>query len=266
MLVTALWDPGLYGRFEAERGRPVRDLLSEVGGKVYQKIVDLGCGAGLSTEALSARFPGAVLTGIDTSPEMLEAARARLPKATFLQAQAETWSDPSTDLVFANALMHWVRGHLFVMRRLASELPPGGRLAVQMPDNEAEPSHALMREIAARPRFRKQLADVGATRESIGAPEDYDEALSSYCETVVIWRTVYVHRLSGPDDIVAVVQGAGLRPFLAPLDEAEKQEFLAAYRAEIAKAYPTRAWGGVLFRFPRLFVVGVRPENASAHG
>ena len=264
--MTTLWDPGLYGRFEAERERPIRDLIGELDGVGYQKIVDLGCGAGLSTEALAKRFPGAFLTGVDTSPDMLAAARARLPKVGFLQAGVEVWSDPSADLVFANAVMHWVRGHLFVMQRLASELPPGGRLAVQMPDNEAEPSHALMREIAARARFRHRLADVGTTRDPIGSPEAYDDALSPYCDTVAIWRTMYVHRLSGPDDIVAVVQGAGLRPFLAPLDESEKQEFLAAYREEIAKAYPIRAWGGVFFRFPRLFVVGGRRENASAHG
>ena len=35
-----------------------------------------------------------------------------------------------------------------------------------MPDNDDEPSHALMREIAATARFRDKLADAAAAREA----------------------------------------------------------------------------------------------------
>jgi trans-aconitate 2-methyltransferase len=130
-----------------------------------------------------------------------------------------------------------------------------------MPDNENEPSHILMREIAALPRFHVKLAGVGATRERIGGFADYDDALSPYCDEVDIWRTTYVHQLGGPEAIVAWVEGAGLRPFLAPLDADERGEFLARYREGIARAYPPRASGGALLPFPRLFIVATRREK-----
>jgi trans-aconitate 2-methyltransferase len=148
------------------------------------------------------------------------------------------------------------------MARLAQQLAPLGCLAVQMPDNENEPTHALMREIAAEPRFRDKLAHAADAREAIGSFADYDAALSPFCDEIDIWRTVYVHRLGGPDAIVAWVEGAGLRPFLAPLAAEERAAFLARYRAAIAGAYPPRAGGGVLLPFPRLFVVASRRAEA----
>ena len=54
------------------------------------------------------------------------------------------------------------------------------------------------------------------------------------------------------------VEGAGLRPYLEPLDADERANFLALYREEIARAYPAAAWGGVLLPFPRLFIVAER--------
>ena len=163
------WDPTLYARFEAERNRPSIDLLARIPEGRGAAWRDLGCGDGGSTRALAARYPEAEIFGVDTSAPMLAAARERLPNVQFVEGDAARWRDENADLVFANAVFHWVPDHIGVMARLAADLPPGGCLAVQMPDNEAEPTHALMREIAATPPFRDKLAGVGASREAIGA-------------------------------------------------------------------------------------------------
>jgi len=252
------WSADAYRRFEAERTRPAADLLARVPPAARRKIVDLGCGPGNSTALLADRHPQAAIVGVDSSPDMLAAARTRLPSVDFRQGDIAEWSDPSADLVFANAALQWVRGHIGVMARLAAELPARGCLAVQMPDNDSEPSHALMREIAATARFRDKLAGAAAARERIGAFADYDDALSTSCDQIDIWRTTYVHRLAGPEAIVAWLESTGLRPFLNPLDADERADFLALYRAAITRAYPPRASGGALLPFPRLFVVATR--------
>ena len=257
------WSAAAYRRFEAERTRPAADLLARVPQRPRPRVFDLGCGPGNSTQLLAERCPEAVITGLDTSPDMLTAARQRLPRATFLQGDIAFWRGGPADLLFANAVLHWVPKHIAVMAELVGQLAPGGCLAVQMPDNENEPTHVLMREVAGRPQFRVKLAQAAQAaqaREAIGAFAAYDDALSPICEEVDIWRTVYLHRLEGPDAIVAWVQSAGLRPFLTPLDDAERADFLALYRAEIARAYPARPRGGVLLPFPRLFVVASRGD------
>jgi trans-aconitate 2-methyltransferase len=252
------WDPKLYARFETERNRPSIDLSSRIPEGRRARVVDLGCGNGGSTELLVQRYPGADIEGVDSSPEMLAAARARLPGIAFRRGDAAAWRDPAADLVFANALFQWVPGHIGVMARIAANLPPGGCLAAQMPDNRAEPTHVLMREMAAEPAFRAKLAGAATARDEIGSFADYDQALSPVCDMVDIWRTTYVHRLESPEAIVSWVEGTGLRPYLAPLSPDERAQFLRRYRDAIAAAYPRRDWGGVLLPFPRLFIVARR--------
>ncbi len=256
------WNARAYRRFEAERSRAAADLLARVPSGARRRIVDLGCGPGNSTQLLAERCPEGEIVGLDASPDMLASARARLPRLTFAQGDLADWRGGPADLFFANAVLHWVPDHIAVMARLARELAPLGCLAVQMPDNENEPTHVLMREIAAEPRFRDKLAQAGRAREAIGAFADYDAALSPLCDEIDIWRTVYVHRLEGPDAIVAWVESAGLRPFVAPLGAQERAAFLARYRDAIAGAYPPRAGGGVLLPFPRLFIVASRRAQA----
>ena len=43
-----------------------------------------------------------------------------------------------------------------------------------------------------------------------------------------------------------------------PLEETERQAFLARYESAIAKAYPAEPDGTVLLPFPRLFLVATR--------
>jgi trans-aconitate 2-methyltransferase len=135
-------------------------------------------------------------------------------------------------------------------------LARGGALAVQMPDNLLEPSHVLMRETAAAMPFSAKL--VKAARAPLPSVGSYYELLCGSSARLDIWHTAYNHPLADAAAIVEWVKSTGLKPFLDPLDEAERQEFLAAYHARIAAGYPPRSDGKVLLRFPRLFIVAVR--------
>lgn len=253
------WSATQYLHFEAERTRPAYDLLGRVPGGAKARIADLGCGPGNSTELLANRFPGADILGLDSSDDMLAKARLRLPNRRFEKTDVALWrGGDRLDLIFANAVLHWVPGHIDLMVRLTAQLMPGGCLAVQMPDNFDEPSHVLMRKVAMRAPFKDKLGGANAAREAIGAFVDYYAALVGDCAMIDIWRTIYVHALAGPDAIVEWVKGTGLRPFLAPLDSRETEAFLAQYREEIAAAYPPLADGRVLLPFPRLFIVAAR--------
>ena len=75
-----MWDPGQYQHFGDERSRPFFDLLARVAAEDPGQVADLGCGPGTLTATLASRWPNADVRGIDSSPEMIEAARA-LPVA-----------------------------------------------------------------------------------------------------------------------------------------------------------------------------------------
>ena len=76
-----MWDPGQYRRFGDERSRPFVDLLARVRAQAPQLVVDLGCGPGELTATLASRWPDAEVRGVDSSAEMIAAARALLADA-----------------------------------------------------------------------------------------------------------------------------------------------------------------------------------------
>jgi trans-aconitate 2-methyltransferase len=248
------WSPGDYLKFADERTRAARDLLAAVPLADAGKVIDMGCGPGNSTELLLARFPQAQITGLDSSPAMLAEARRRLPRLRFEAAEADSWTPQAdVDLVFANAIYHWVPHHLEQLPRVLAALRPGGVLAVQMPDNVAEPTHRLMRELAEEAPWAGRLTD--AAREPLAPARAYYDALAPHAARVDIWRTTYHHVLADADAIAAFVGSTALRPFLAPLAEAERAAFVAEYRGRIARAYPPLCDGRVLLAYPRLFLV-----------
>jgi len=251
------WSPERYLAFEDERTRPVRDLLAAVPTAPVRRAVDLGCGPGNSTEVLIDRFPGAEVHGVDRSEEMLAAARARLPGVPFALADIETWDDPGGyDVILANAVLQWMDGHERLLPRMAARLAPGGSLAVQMPDNLDEPTHRLMREVAADGPWAERLAGPARARGALATPDAYFAMLREVCDRVDVWRTTYHHPLAGgPAAVVDWFRGSALRPFLAALGPEEGQAYLARYTQAVAAAYPAQPDGTVLLAFPRLFLV-----------
>lgn len=250
------WNPALYLKFEQERTRAARDLLAEVPLNDARRVADLGCGPGNSAALLTRRFPAAEVAGIDTSEAMLVEARLRVPSARFARQDIADWAphEPA-DLVFANAALQFLPAHHQLLPRLFAHVAPGGCLAVQVPITLHEASHAAMRLIAAEGPWAQRLASIIRAQPVIAEFENYYEWLSDAGAAVEVWTTTYVHALEGPQGVVDWFAGSGLRPFLDPLDEAERAAFLERYRAAIEDSYTPRHDGKILLPYPRLFVV-----------
>lgn len=255
------WSAKHYLTFEDERTRPARDLLAAVPTQDPRRVVDLGCGPGNTTELLLRTYPKAEIIGIDSSPDMITHARARLGGISFAVADLTTWRpDPAApvDIIYSNAVFQWIAGHETILPRLVHLLPPGGSLAIQMPDNLDEPSHVAMRMAAQAGPWLHKLASAEGSHTPISPAAAYFRMLKAHAVRVDVWRTVYHHPLDGIEGIVAWFKGSRLRSYLGLLDPAEREAYLAAYRAALAPHYPVDAEGRVLLAFPRLFIVATR--------
>jgi trans-aconitate 2-methyltransferase len=183
------WNSALYMKFEKERTRAGRDLLAQIPEFEPQRIFDLGCGPGNGTELLTTAFSSARIVGLDSSDNMLAVARARVTTARFIKHNIETWQpNHKVDLIFANAALHFVPNHHELMVRLVSFLRDGGWLAVQMPNNIQELSHALMRMVAADGPWASRLVPIAKTRTVIGALDFYYQLLVPICSKIDLWR------------------------------------------------------------------------------
>jgi trans-aconitate 2-methyltransferase len=280
-----MWDATLYLRFGGERARPFFDLLARVGAELPGYVVDMGCGPGNLTAMLAERWPAATVCGVDNSPQMIEAARqlasaapvaalrssgssgspgslgsaitSRAPGLSFMLDDVRHWEPESLpDVIISNAVLQWVPGHRELLTRWVGQLADDGWLAFQVPGNFDQPSHAILREMAASPRWRLLLRDVELSRQSAD-PADYATLLAAAGCEVDAWETTYVHILPGSDPVLEWYKGTGLRPVLAVLDAEQAADFLAEYGKQLRAAYPPSSFGTV-FPFRRVFAVAHR--------
>ncbi|MET8448790.1 trans-aconitate 2-methyltransferase [Streptomyces sp. NPDC005209] len=265
------WDPAQYLRHAGHRARPFADLLARIPGLPGDppRIADLGCGPGNVTAVLAERWPTAHITGYDNSRAMLDKALVEYAGPTpgggsldFADADLRTWAPTGTyDLIVSNAALHWVPGHLQALPVWLDAVAPGGSFAFQVPDNIDAPLHALMRELAATPRWRARLADVLRHEDSVHAPGVYLDRLARLGCAADVWQTTYFHVLQGEDPVLDWVKGTGLRPALTALadDPEARDAFVTEYRDLLREAYPSAPYGTVL-PFRRLFAVATKEK------
>jgi trans-aconitate 2-methyltransferase len=254
------WDPDRYLVYADERGRPFVDLLHRIDADAPGRVVDLGCGPGTLTALLAARWPDADVVGVDSSAEMVERARAGgFEGVRFVEGDVRTWHpEPSgpVDVVVANAVYQWLPDHLDLLPGLVAQVAPGGWFAFQVPGNHGAPSHLLLHELAADPRFAGFTG--GVARPHSHEPQVYADLLRDLGLRVDAWETTYLHLLTGEDPVFTWISGTGARPTLAALPEGLREEFTADYKALLRKAYPAGPHGTVL-PFRRTFVVARVP-------
>lgn len=117
-----------------------------------RRIVDLGCGTGVGTIALLARFPDAHVTAVDASVDLLRRLQQKACEAGVAEHVDTVQADlddawPSlgrSDLVWASASLHHMADPDRTLRRVHDTLTPGGLLVVVEPDGFPRflPEHA----------------------------------------------------------------------------------------------------------------------------
>ncbi|MGN6131101.1 MAG: trans-aconitate 2-methyltransferase [Nocardioidaceae bacterium] len=255
---THTWDPERYLTYADERGRPFLDLLGRVAADAPARVVDLGCGPGNLTALLAARWPQAEVVGVDSSEQMVAAAReAGIDGVRFERGDLRSWRpERPVDVLVSNATLQWVPGHLDLLPDLVGAVAPGGWLAFQVPGNFEEPSHVIRRELAAEPPYDEHTRGV-ATPDAFG-PAVYLERLLDLGCRVDAWETTYLHLLAGEDPVFTWVSGTGARPTLQALPDDLRPAFEAEFRRRLREAYPPGPHGVVL-PFRRVFVVARVP-------
>ena len=249
------WDSAQYLKFEQERTQPAIDLAGRIAGCAPRDVLDMGCGPGNSSRVLAGRFPEAQILGVDSSPEMIAAAKANHPDLEFALCDAgrqlPSLGQGAFDVVFSNACIQWIPNHPDLLRDMLSLLRPGGVLAVQTPMNYEEPIHRIISELVAGEKWAGAFPNPRIFYNLL--PGQYFDLLSELAADFVLWQTTYYHVLGSHADIMEWYRGTGLRPYLSALPDEESAAFEADVRDRVVQAYPKQRDGRIIFRFPRFF-------------
>ncbi len=130
MASPAPWNPTLYDDRAAFVSELASDLVVWLRPTAGEHILDLGCGTGTLTAEIARR--GALVTGVDSSRDMIAAAREKYGELPFeiADGQALTY-EAEFDAVFSNAALHWMPRADDVVRGVERALRPGGRFVAE---------------------------------------------------------------------------------------------------------------------------------------
>lgn len=250
------WDPSLYSRFEKQRTQAAKDLINALDLKKVKSILDVGCGPGNSTQQLVQKWGDADIIGIDTSPNMLEHAKKRLPNYQFEIADAN--KDLSRfgkfDLIFSNAVIQWMPNHEQLISKLFFMLNDNGALAVQLPDVRNMGIQIAIEKTIKDAKWAHKLAKLSPF--NMNDAGYYYDICSSLCNDFLLWETKYYHVMDSYERILDWYGSAGLRPYFDALgDDQDIAEFENQVLRRIGKHYQVQQDGNVLFPFERLFFI-----------
>ena len=144
------------------------------------RVLELGCGSGISTEVFAETLGSRSYCGIDACGAMLDLARAKpaLSGVTFEESPAEALplGDASVDLVLSSFAFHWFQPEA-ALREIARVLAPGGRVRLLIPSlvkgHCPEAGNGLLRRQfvrAVRSGKTSPNRSIGLSLEAVVAP------------------------------------------------------------------------------------------------
>lgn len=249
-----MWDAKLYDSFEKERIQPSLDLTYRISADRVNKILDVGCGSGMSTRALKTRWQNSEIIGADLSREMLAKAQEILPEVKFVCRDCSLpFGDLGKfDIVFSNAFMQWIPNQKQFVANSFEVLNEDGIFAAQIP---------LFNEMPANDCIINAYKEVAGNCSgdngifTIYSAQEYYDLFSHYYSDIDIWVTDYYHVMQSQAEILEFLTGTALRPYMQNLKKEQTEHFLKAVHDKLCEVYPTQKDGKVLFAFKRLFII-----------
>ena len=262
-MVQMKWDPQQYHRYADLRLRPALELFNRISLESPAVVHDIGTGGGEIARLMEQRWPQARVIASDSSPEMLDSAKESTPEESAIEwklIDLNDWTPQAEfDVIYGNAVLHWLPDHAELFPRVIAGLRPGGELAIQMPLSWYQPSHEAIRDTLASMGTAEadSLAEYMSV-PNVALPTAYYEMLQPSVSDLDIWTTEYQQVMAGADPVLEFVKGSILRPVFTQLPEADAAEFTERLQRRLRTDYPPQADGSTLLPFRRIFIVARR--------
>lgn len=163
---TYSWNAKDYQSNSKAQQKWARELLADLKLTGSEDILDLGCGDGKITAEIAGLAADGSVIGVDNSTQMIALAQESYspnqhPNLSFQVMDASALSfDVCFDLVFSNAVLHWVKNHQPVIEGLYKSLRVGGKILLRMGGKgDAEGILSIMIDVKASTKWEQYFTD-----------------------------------------------------------------------------------------------------------
>jgi trans-aconitate 2-methyltransferase len=203
-------------------------LISELGLKGGEHVLDLGCGDGVLTSQIAGLLPGGRVLGIDASQGMIDAALPRdRGNLEFRKMDIDDMDfEDEFDVVFSNATLHWVLDHERLLGNVSRALRIGGRARFQFAgDGNCTNFFAVVREAIASAEFSVHFARFEWPWYTPSVDEYSRLVASSGLRDVRVWGENADRYFPDAEAMIRWIDQPSLVPFLALVADSAKPSF-----------------------------------------
>jgi trans-aconitate 2-methyltransferase len=260
------WNPSDYHTHSSVQEAWAQELFPKLGLTGSERLLDLGCGDGKVTAALSRMLPDGVVIGLDRSPAMITFAQSTYPEQQYANLSfvpgdfADLGFTNAFDVVFSNAALHWATDHRPVLAGIARALAPGGRCLLQMGGREnAADIRDVVDRITSQKPWKQYFTGFSFPYGFYG-PEEYREWLAGaglvegrcrLCEKEMIQQDA-----AGLSGWVRTTW----HPYTSRVPEPEREEFIRAIVTGYLDRFPPDSRNRIHVRMIRLEVAAEKPD------
>ena len=160
------WDATDYQKNSEVQLTWGKELIAKLDLHGNEHILDIGCGDGKVTAEIAAHVPGGKVVGIDSSSDMTDLACTTFPVTDFpnlrflqMDARELTFSN-EFDIIFSNAVLHWVDDHRKVLSGIYKGLKTPGKILLQMGGRgNVAAMMAVMRSITDKAQWKEYFEE-----------------------------------------------------------------------------------------------------------
>jgi trans-aconitate 2-methyltransferase len=254
------WDAAEYTQHSSNQQQWARELLAKLQLEGHESVLDIGCGEGKVTAEIAEGVPKGRVVGIDSSEEMISAARSlfpsqKYPNLTFLCKNALDLNfENQFEVVFSNAALHWIKDHKKVLQGISRALKPSGKLLLQMGGKgNAWETISVLNVVLQKPKWKNFFKEMTFPYTFHG-PEEYGIWLKENNLRVIRSELIpKIMEYDGRDSLAGWIRTTWL-PYTERVPEDLKKSFITEIINTYLSLYPETEKGKILVKMVRLEV------------
>ncbi|MEC4747920.1 methyltransferase domain-containing protein [Methylomicrobium sp. Wu6] len=254
------WNAGDYQQNSAAQQQWASELIAKLALTGSEDVLDLGCGDGKVTAEIADLVPNGTVIGIDNSSSMVTLARRQYPASRYpnlifelMDARALAFEN-RFDVVFSNAVLHWIKDHRSVVEGLFKSLKPGGKILLQMGAKDGVRSYlSVLNQILLLPEWKAYFQNFEFPYGFMGI-EDYEGMLLAagfQTQRVELISKDAVH--ANREKFKGWIRTTWL-PYTERVSEGEREQFIELIATSYLEKAPLDAEGRVHVPMVRLEV------------